>query len=103
MSKRNWLKISGWLLILSVIGQLITPVVSETSSFRNTAAVLPVDLWSGSSAKELLIDANYKAFVVTYGTTGVYGDYSKWFAIDQGTSKTVVIVAITNIVNTLNV
>ena len=86
MSKRNLLKISRWLLILSVIGQLITSVVSETSSFRNTATVMDVDLYSNGSAKELLIGATYKSRVQTDYAVGPYGDYSKWFPIDQGTS-----------------
>ena len=57
---------------------------------------MSVDLWPGSSAKELLINGSYKAYVVADKTIGSYGDYSKWLTVDQGTSKTVVTVLIVN-------
>ena len=93
MPKINWCKFYALLLVVIMIGQLITSVICETLSFRNTATVLET-VHPGSSAKENLIDRKYKARIFQGTAIGSYNDYSKWFTIDQGSSKTVVTVLI---------
>lgn len=44
-----------------------------------------------------LIDGTYKAYVTTNDTLGLFGNYSKYFLIDMGTSRKVLSVFVANV------
>ena len=84
--KRKWLQTNQLLLILTILGPSITPVLGEWVSILDQAIVMPVaNFGTNSSAKENLITKTFKATIVTSSTLGAYGDYSKWYTIDLGT------------------
>ena len=89
--KRKWHQTKALILILTVLGQSITPVLGEWASILDQAIILPVaNLSSDSSAKENLINKTFKAGIWKTSEEGIYKDYSNWYTIDLGTTKKVV-------------
>jgi hypothetical protein len=66
------------------LGLSVTPVLCEWESILNNATVLYFAKYEKSGDKENLISKSFKALVMTDNFAGSYGDYSKWFTIDQG-------------------
>ena len=81
---------------LTKVGQLISQAHGETSSLLNGATVIMSTGESKFSAKEHLIDNSYKALVHSDGSIGPYKNYSFWFRINLGTSKSIKTVFIVN-------
>ena len=74
--ERKWRQIKAWVVLLTLLGPYISPVLGEWVSILDSATVLPVDLAISSTAKEHLISKTFKAVVYTNGSIGAYGDYS---------------------------
>ena len=92
-----------WFILLNLILHHFQSVYAQYKSFRDTSTVmtlnpnfLPMPSYEFINR---LIDRTYKsrAFINNNGaSTGPYGDYSKWFTIDQGSPKKVVVAFIVN-------
>ena len=80
--RRNLLQTQAWLLIFTILGSAITPVLGEWVSILDSANVMSVEnLNDRSSSKDNLINKSFKAYIYSSGATD-----SHWYTIDLGTS-----------------
>lgn len=102
MQQKFRLRFFSWFFLLNLILNHFQLIFAQYKSFRDTSTVMPINpsfkLFNCCPSLNRLTDRTYKArnMIFDLSNSGPYGDYSKWFTIDQGSPKTVVLAFIVN-------